>query len=240
MNRLLAWMVVLLTTTAFTPARPRIRYSIENQTNQSISTVLQLESADRSFLQVDTTEVRDDLMGEFVSYAHNRSAFKPYIKLLIQTNERQYSTPVFLYEGRCAAYTIRLSERNVSVRGTIYYQLRSQVVRGLIVILIVFVLKGVPFALIVQPTKIVYAAFWVVNGALAVALLFFPPWLLPTFTSVAYLLLASFIVESLIYYRFSSSAQQRNQLIAASLAGNLLCLPGQLISLIAQALFGGC
>ena len=242
MNRLFGLIAIWLITSAFTPARPRIRYLIDNQTTQSISTIVQLESNDSSFAEVDTTEVTDDLSGGFVGHCHNRNRFKPYIKLLIQTNTGRYSTPSFAYKDRCTAYTIEFTERDILIRETKYYRLRSQVVQFLIVLIITFVTKGLPFISVARNSdKAVFVAFFVFNSVLILSLLFLMGGSFAPLSSYIYVLAMTLTLELISYYWLSSTTRQRNRLLTGALLGSLLWIGGGIpMILLFYLFFGGC
>lgn len=242
MNRVFGLIAIWLMTSAFTPARPRIRYSVDNQTTQSIITIVQLESNDSSFAEADTTEVTDDLSGGFVGHCYNRNRFKPYIKLLIQTNTGRYSTPSFAYKDRCTAYTIDFSDRTISVRETTYYRLRSQVVRFLIVLLITVVIKGIPFILNDRLSiKAVFVPFLVWNGVLMLSLLFLMEGGFARLSSYIYVLAVVLTLELVSYYWISPTRPQRKKLLTAAALGSLLWIGGGLpITLLLYLFFGGC
>lgn len=242
MKRLSGLIALWLITSAFTPARPRIRYSIDNQTAQSISTIVQLESDDSSFAKADTTEVHDDFSGGFVGHSYNHSRFKSHIKLLIQTNKGQYSTPSFAYKDRCTAYTVEFIEQTISVRDDAYYRLRSQVFPFLLIFLITFTIKGIPFVLNDRLSiKAVLVPFIVLNCALAISFLFLVQGGFPNLSSLIYALATTFILELVSYYWLSSTTRQRNQLVTAALLGSLLWIGAGLpTALLFYFLFGGC
>lgn len=250
MRKVAGWVIALLpdllglalTASGFTPPPARIRYTIDNRTNQAVSTILQLESADSSFIAADTTEVKDDLSGNYVGLPHQHHRFNRYIKLLIQTNKRQYSSPIFTYTGRCTAYTLELTENAVIVEESLYYRLRSQVVQFLIVFLITIAIKGVPFYFAArQAPRAIYGAFLLCNTGAAVALLVVGH-LFPTRLALYLCALAlTFALELLSYYRLSSTAPQRSKLITASLIGWLLAIfPGLLFVALLLLFYGGC
>ena len=242
MNRLFGLIAIWLIISAFTPARPRIRYSVNNQTTQSISSIVQLESNDSSFAEADTTEVTDDLPGGFVGHCYNRNRYKTYIKLLIQTNTGRYNTPSFAYKDRCTAYTIEFTERDVSVRETTYYQYRSQVVQFLIIFLITLVIKGIPFLLNDRPAiKAVFVPFLVWNSVLILSLLFLMGGSFARLSSYIYVLATILILELISYYWLSPTRQQRNKLLTAALLGSLLWIGGGIpMILLFYLFFGGC
>lgn len=249
MNKWFSWTLILwlgLTFSAFgtTPSRPKIRYSVENQTNQSVSTILQLESADSSFSKADTTEVKDNLAGDFVGYAHDRYQFGRYIKLLIQTNERQYVTPVFLYEGRCAAYTIELTERGVTVSASSFYAIRRQIIAWYIVFMVTFSIRGGALLLIASPhVKNLLLPFVGLNTALVVL------FELASSRSTAVLewnflystALVLSLVEGVTYYALSREGRRSSRLLFGIVLGSLLWVfPGYLLILFGRFIFAGC
>lgn len=247
MIKYLLLSIVLLAPTvsavfATTVSPPSIRYTISNHTGQRIYSVVQLESADQSFTKPDTVESTNRFDGDFLQIYKKQDQFKPYLKLVIQTNAQRYSTPVFLYKDRCTAYAIDITAEGLSVKESNFYRIRGQVIEWYIVFMITFSIRG--GALLIFASRYVrtlWFPFIILNTGLVVLFQ-----LISTQSIVGvewrFLLYALIpLLEFISYYSLSHDSRNAARLLSGIVVGGMLWVfPGYLLILFSRFLFAGC
>lgn len=247
-----AWFVGLALSDALctTVPNPSIRYTINNQTNQRIITFVQIESDDAAFSKTDTVNVASGFQQGSLTIQSPRSTLKPYQRLIIQTNQRSYQTPTLNYDSRCAAYSIQLTKAGLSIQDDYSFRLRRWTIQLIIVVLLTFLIKGMPLLLVAAPYyKRVYLPFLALNTLFIVCILSLlnfsfgrpvqaGPMELKFFN---YTLLLISILECVWYYNLVKELRSRIRLTVGVVIGSLLWVfPGFLLTVFALFLFAQC
>ena len=225
-----------------TPSKPVVHYTITNHTNQHITSITQLESTDSSFTNTDSTLIRSTGGNQYIGVPGNKDWFKPCIKLLIQTNTRQYSSSVLLYPDRCTAYVVNLTNVGLSVEKSNFYRIRRQVINWYIVFLVTFFIRGGALLLLAsQYARNLLLPFTVLNTALVVLFkitseqpIIAPEWRFFCYASIP-------LSEFVIYYGVNPEGRRSSRLLLGiALGSGLWIFPGYLLILFGRFIFAGC
>ncbi len=97
---------------------PSIRYTISNQTKQRIDYLyVKLSPMILLFLLTDTVRVIPGMREGLLTIQSQHSSFKPYQRLVIQTDQQQYQTSVLTLDDNCAAYSIQITRTGLLTSG---------------------------------------------------------------------------------------------------------------------------
>lgn len=245
---LLVWLAAIPLSNALCTTVPNssIRYTIDNQTNQQITTFIQVESDDATFSKIDTVDVVLRFREGLLVVQSQHSTLKPYQRLIIQTNQRQYQTPTLAYDDRCAAYSIQLTKAGLSVQNDYSFRLRRWAIEIGILVLFTCLIRGLPVLLVAAPYfRRVYLPFFILNVCLVICILsllnfsFGRPVQAGPMDSkfFNYTLLATSLSECIWYYQLEKELRGRIRLTIGVIIGSLLWFfPGFLITLFALGL----
>lgn len=246
------WLICLALSDAFctTVPNPSIRYTISNQTKQRVTNFIQIESDDTTFLITDTVRIVPGLQEGLLTVQSQHDSFKPYQRLIIQTDQQQYQTPALALDGNCTAYSIQITRTGLLIQEDYSFRLRRWAIEIIIVCLFTFAIKGIPLLLTAIPyISKVYVPFTVLNGIFIICFLVLghysfgrPVQAGPIEPKVYYLvLLAITVAECFWYYNLEIKSKARTRLLAGAVLGSLFWIfPGFLMTVFALFLFAHC
>ena len=233
-----------------TVPNPSVRYTISNQTDETITALIQVESDNPRFTTLDTVGVIVNFREGLALIQSPHHTLKPYQKLIIQTNRQYYQTAPLAFDDRCGAYTIQITPSGLSIQADYSFILRRWVIEILIVVLFTLVIKGLPLLLITASGfTYICKPFFVLNGLFSLCLLVLlnfsfgrPVQAGPIELKYTYLTLGLIsLLECWWYYQSAQPGQSRIRVLAGTVLGSLIwAFPGYLITVFARFLFAHC
>ena len=211
---------------------------------------MQIESDDANLLTADTLPVASDLQEGLLTIQRQHRSFKPYQRLIIQTDQQQYQTPILVFADDCTAYSIQITRTGLLVLDDYSFRLRRWAIEIIIVCLFTFAIKGIPLLLMATPhVSQVYLPFTILNGIFVICFLVLnhfsfgrPVQAGPIEPKIYYLvLLAITVAECFWYYNLEIKSKARTRLVAGAILSSLFWVfPGFIMIILFLFLFAGC
>lgn len=242
-------LLVTANSLATTTPPPKIHFTIKNNTEGRILSLLALQSDDSTFSTFDTlATVGGFVQGTIIGGGPN-SQFKAYQKIIIQTDQRTFNTGPLINGGRCSAFSLELKPKGLEVSSIYYYKIMKGLRFFLVVFLFTYLIKGFPLLLITgRHFKYFYKDFLLLNGIFAFCFLIslnmpFGGNFDKSFErSNMFIYGVLLLIAALETYRYIEQVPESpKRIMFAIIVSSLLwAFPGYLVTLLGTYIFSGC
>lgn len=202
-NTLCVFLLILIgllhTFSGFAQHEKTVKYIIKNESIAKSISLIQLQSEDKSFNSFDTVSIVNNVDNGSLFIKYN--IFKPYKKIIVNSNLYQYSSPITINNNLCIGYIVRITDNGLIITETNYFQVRTKVIQVVVFFFITFFVKLIPiFFLKIKYSQIKISIIVHTILIILIFFLFTYKYLYINISFIYYTALISMLLESIWYY----------------------------------------